>query len=376
MHRRCVAVLCVTIAWAGAFPTPLSAHDLERTRVTLDVTSGGRFELVVWNDPDWLVQRLERFAGDGRDLPRPATPAERDARLARLAALFPDRVVLFVDGHEVRPDDVEFVASPRDPDAASRPLAHYRLRGRLPRDARTLRWYYGLVVDPYPIEIQRADGRRVTEVVLGDAWSTSLDLSGQFEPAPRAIVARRAFTSGATAIVPDGSESLFFVGGLMLASLRGRRRRGLMVFAASLLATLSAALLRMMPVPPAAFTGIVTAGSLIYVALECVSERPFVGWRSAVVATFGGAHGLRVALHVIERGFAADDPQWMLTWIATGSGVAVVLVAAAVVTVGCIACYRDREWYRDRIAVPMAIATGGAGAAWTAARLAAALVRG
>lgn len=376
MRRRCLALLCITIAWVGASFTPLAAHDLERTRVTLAMTSGGRFELVVWNDPDWLVQRLERFADNAQALPRPATLAERDQRLAHLAPLFPDRIVLFVDGHEVRPDDVEFVASPRDAEAGARPLARYRLRGRLPRDARTLRWYYGLVVDPYPIEIQRADGRLVTEVVLGDAWSTSLDLSGQFQPVPGTMVARRAFASGATAIVPDGSESLFFVCGLMLASLRGRRRRGLIVFAASLLATLSAVLLRVVPMPPAALTGIVTAGSLIYVALECVSERPFVGWRAAVVAAIGGAHGLRVATHVIERGLAVDDPQRMLTWIAVVSGVVIVLVAAAVVTVGCIACYRDREWYRDRIAVPMAIATGGAGAAWTAARLAAALVRG
>ena len=50
----------------------------------------------------------------------------------------------------------------------------------MPPDARTLRWFYGLVIDPYPLTIRRADGRIVVEEVQGDAWSRTIDLSGQF----------------------------------------------------------------------------------------------------------------------------------------------------------------------------------------------------
>jgi hypothetical protein len=56
-----------------------------------------------------------------------------------------------------------------------------RLRGHLPLDAQTLRWYYGLVIDPYPLTIHRADGRVIVEEVQGDAWSRTIDLSGQFQ---------------------------------------------------------------------------------------------------------------------------------------------------------------------------------------------------
>ena len=59
-------------------------------------------------------------------------------------------------------------------------LSINRLRGRVPTDARTLRWFYGLVIDPYPLTIRRADGRLVVEEVAGDAWSRTIDLSGQF----------------------------------------------------------------------------------------------------------------------------------------------------------------------------------------------------
>jgi hypothetical protein len=128
---------------------PASAHDLENTNVLLAFERDGSFVLDVANDPNWLKLRLERFPGN-----------------------FADRVVLWVDGHEVRPTSVEFLPGPT--------VATHRLRGRMPPDARTLRWYYGLVIDPYPLAVRRADGRVVVEEIAGDAWSETIDLTGQF----------------------------------------------------------------------------------------------------------------------------------------------------------------------------------------------------
>ena len=129
------------------------AHDVERTQVLLSFARDGSFTLDVSSDPNWLKQRLLRYDGT-----------------------FIDRVVLFVDGHEIRPASIDFIPS------ANEGLATYRMRGRFPTDARTLRWYYGMVVDPYPLAIQRADGRVVVEEIAGDAWSGAIDLTGQFTP--------------------------------------------------------------------------------------------------------------------------------------------------------------------------------------------------
>jgi hypothetical protein len=96
---------------------------------------------------------------------------------------FADRVVMWVDGREVRPESVEFLPfdSPRLAQGrAEEGLSRYRLRGRVPTDARTLRWFYGLVIDPYPLTIRRADGRAIVEEIQGNAWSGTIDLSGQF----------------------------------------------------------------------------------------------------------------------------------------------------------------------------------------------------
>jgi hypothetical protein len=132
--------------WLAAAP---AAHDLERTQVVLAFERDGSFVLDVSNDPSWLKLRLESFPGS-----------------------FADRVVLWVDGHEVRPTSVEFIPGPT--------TATHRLRGRMPTDAHSLRWYYGLVIDPYPLAVRRADGRVVVEEIGGDAWSRAIDLTGQF----------------------------------------------------------------------------------------------------------------------------------------------------------------------------------------------------
>ncbi len=147
-------VLCALgVLAAGA--RHAGAHDLERTSVALTFARDGSFVLDVSNDPSWLKLRMEPFHGN-----------------------FVDRIVLFVDGHEVRPTSVEFIP------AETR--ATYRLRGRMPSDARTLRWYYGLVIDPYPLTIRRADGRLQVEEIAGDAWSRPIDLTGQFGAGKRA----------------------------------------------------------------------------------------------------------------------------------------------------------------------------------------------
>jgi len=173
-HIALFVVLCLTA-------TAAQGHDLERTQVSIAFLADGSFILDVANDPNWLLLRLERFS------PEPQRPGmDRDERLRHLAPIFIDRVVLFVDGHEVRPDSAEYIPPrPQLPSDNLIPLATYRLRGRMSPSARVLRWCYGLVIDPYPLTIRGADGHTKTEWVLGDAWSGTLDLTTRFRaPSP------------------------------------------------------------------------------------------------------------------------------------------------------------------------------------------------
>jgi hypothetical protein len=163
----------------------LHAHDLERTHVRIAFADDGTFVVDVANDPAWLLLRLEPFAG--RTIPPNISPAERDRRLAELVPVFIDRVVFFVDEHEVRPASGEYLPA----------QGAYRLRGRLPPGARTLRWFYGLVIDPYPLTVRTTEGSARTLTVAGEAWSEAIAIP----PPGRASGREIAFLVGAAAIM-------------------------------------------------------------------------------------------------------------------------------------------------------------------------------
>ena len=185
------------------------AHDLERTQVSIAFARDGSFVLDVANDANWLLLRLEPFADSAV---RAATVSTaRDERLRALSSVFVDRVVLFVDGHEVRPMSVEYVPPRGGPAADDRSaIAMYRLRGRVGAGARGLRWFYGLVIDPYPLTVRKANGQSTTRWVAEAAWSAPIDLAGTFQP-PRLQMA---------------TESLAFavVLGILLLGLKRRSR--------------------------------------------------------------------------------------------------------------------------------------------------------
>ena len=161
--RLLISVCLITLA------VPSLAHDAKRTEVILSFERDGSFILDVANDLNWLRARLPAFSPDSAASP----PVE--LTMQSLGSVFIDRVVLWVDGHEIRPTSAEYI-NPHSESA----LRIYRLRGRMPSGSRTLRWYYGLVIDPYPLTIRRSDGRTFVETVYGDAWSSPIDISGQF----------------------------------------------------------------------------------------------------------------------------------------------------------------------------------------------------
>src|SRR3954471_20424133 len=83
------------LAAFACFAATAGAHDFERTRVTLTFARDGSFVLDVTNDAAWLPHRLIAFRHcDPRGTPSCA-----------------DRVMLFIDGREVRPESVEMLAN-------------------------------------------------------------------------------------------------------------------------------------------------------------------------------------------------------------------------------------------------------------------------
>ena len=371
MTRTSAAVLSRRIALTAVvaavlLAATLRAHDSEQTQVTLNFAPDGQFDLVVSNDANWLLLRLERFDPESQPTIGSLSPAERDARLAALSQVFMDRVVLFVDGHEVRPESVTYEAPGRDANGEPARNAAYHLRGWMPLTARSLRWYYGLVVDPYPLAVRRADTREVSETVLGDAWSGPIDLAGQFIVASPWDVTRRYATLALTSILPRGPEHILFLLGLLLLGPASRAwSMRLAVFAVALSASLSMCTLGSIELPDRALE-VLVALSIVWIALDCLLARRARAWQLVPIVAAGIVHGASLAQHVLDTSPFRDDPA--LIALALNLGAAGGQLAVAGLGLLCLASYGARVWYRRRIVVPASIALACAGAYWTLVR--------
>lgn len=357
MFRLCLIAALVCVARLEP-----SAHEAERTRVTLTLQSNGQFILEVANDPTWLLLRLETFAGGS--VPPNLTPAQRDARLAQLTDVLADRIVLFVDAAEVRASAVDYIPPPREPDNA---LAIFRLRGSMPRDATRLRWLYGLVADPYPLDIRQPDGSTTVEWIEGANWSEVIDLSKSFTRPTRLEIARQYLWLGYTHILPKGLDHILFVLGIFLLSRRWQTMLlQVTAFTVAHSITLGLSIYGIVSLPSRIVEPLI-ALSIAYVAVENLFTRDLKPWRVALVFMFGLLHGLGFAGVLRELGLPRQEFLTALLTFNLGveGGQLTVIAAALLIT----APVMNKGWYRQRIVVPASIVIAAIGLYWTIARL-------
>ena len=334
------------------------AHEAERTRVTLALAADGRFTLDVANDPLWLLLRLETFAGGS--VPPNLTPAQRDQRLAQLTGVFADRIVLFVDANEVRATTVVYLPPQGE-------LATFRLTGAMPRDATRLRWLYGLVADPYPLEIRQPDGSSTVEWIHGTNWSDVIDLSRSFTRPTRAEIALQYLWLGYTHILPKGLDHILFVLGIFLLSPHWKTMLlQVTAFTVAHSITLALSIYGVVSLPSRLVEPLI-ALSIAYVAIENIVTRELKPWRLVLVFMFGLLHGLGFAGVLRELGLPREE---FLTALVTfnlgveGGQLTVIALALAVT-----APVMKTGWYRQRVVVPASIAIAAIGLYWTLVRV-------
>jgi hydrogenase/urease accessory protein HupE len=368
--------ILIAVLIAGASMATL-AHESERTKVTLSLEADGRFTLDVANDPNWLLLRLETFAGGS--MPPNITSDQRDRRLAQLTDVFADRIVLFVDAHEVRASAVEYLPPAREPfdSAQGRPgagspepenaLARFRLTGVMPRDATRLRWLYGLVADPYPLEVRQPDGSSTVEWIEGTNWSDVIDLSKSFTRPTRLEIARQYLWLGYTHILPKGLDHILFVLGIFLLSPRWKTMLlQVTAFTVAHSITLGLSIYGIVSLPSRIVEPLI-ALSIAYVAIENLFTRELKPWRVALVFTFGLLHGLGFAGVLKDLGLPREEfVTALLTFNLGVEGGQLTVIAAALIAV---MPFMKKGWYRRRVVIPASIAIAAIGLYWTLVRV-------
>ena len=351
----------MVLAVLTATQAPL-AHEAERTRVVLALQADGHFTLEVANDPLWMLMRLETFAG-GTVPPNP-TATHRDSRLAQLGDVFADRMVMFVDGHEVRAESVAYVPPPASPPEA---LASFTLTGHLPRGATTLRWLYGIVADPYPLEIRQADGSSTIEWITGTNWSGIIDLTRSFPPPTRGEIVQQYLLLGYAHILPKGLDHILFVLGIFLLSPQLKTMLlQVTAFTVAHSITLGLSIYGLVSLPARVVEPLI-ALSIAYVAIENLVTRDLKPWRLALVFTFGLLHGLGFAGVLRELGLPREEfLTGLLTFNLGVEGGHLTVIAIAMLLVRP---FVQRGWYRHRVVIPAALVIAAIGIYWTITRL-------
>ena len=338
------------------------AHESERTRIVLTFTGDERFVLEVANDPLWMLMRLETFAGG--TVPANPTAAQRDARLTQLGDVFADRLVLFVDGREVRAESVTYVPPPASPPDA---LATFRLTGHMPRGAATLRWLYGIVADPYPLEIRQVDGSSTVEWITGTNWSSVIDLTSSFPRPTRWEIAQQYLLLGYTHILPKGLDHILFVLGIFLLSPRLKPMLlQVTAFTVAHSITLGLSIYGLVSLPSRVVEPLI-ALSIAYVAIENLVTRELKPWRLALVFMFGLLHGLGFAGVLRELGLPRGEfLTGLLTFNLGVEGGQLTVIAMAMLLVWP---FKTKGWYRHRVVIPASLVIAAIGIYWFWARI-------
>ena len=167
-------------------------------------------------------------------------------------------------------------------------------------------------------------------------------------------------------ILPKGLDHILFVLGLFFLSPRMKPLLWqITAFTAAHTVALALGALGFVTIPSGIVEPLIAA-SIVFVALENLVSDRLRPWRPAMVFCFGLLHGLGFASVLGEVGL--PEGQFVPALLGFNLGVELgqlTVVALAFLSVGW---FRDRPWYRRRIAMPASVAIAAVGIWWVLER--------
>jgi hydrogenase/urease accessory protein HupE len=338
-------------------------HDAEHTQVKVAFFPDGTFQVDVLNPPVWFRERLEPLA----EVPvvDPLMGADRDRRLGELRGVFAEWVWLLFDGVRVAAEP-EYVPTPVASEDETT-LATMRMRGRVPEGAVEFSWAYGLVIDPYPMQILARDGSTITHWVEGPFESERFQIAALTPPSRWSVIVSY-LGLGFTHILPKGLDHILFVIGIYLLSTRIKPILAqVTAFTVAHTITLGMTIFGVISLPPSVVEPLI-ALSIAYVSVENLFTSELKPWRLGLVFGFGLLHGMGFAGVLSGLGLPRSERLTALLSFNLGvEGGQLAVIAAMFLALGWL---RDREWYRRRTVLPISFAIAGVGLYWTVTRIA------
>lgn len=169
-------------------------------------------------------------------------------------------------------------------------------------------------------------------------------------------------------ILPKGLDHILFVLGLFFLSTHLRPLLWqITAFTLAHTVTLALGAMGWVTVPPSIVEPLIAA-SITYVAVENIFTSQLSRWRPFVIFGFGLLHGLGFASVLGEFGLPKD--QFFAALIGFNIGVEfgqITVISLAFLAVGI--WFRDKDWYRGRIAIPASVLIALIGGYWVVQRV-------
>jgi hypothetical protein len=361
------------LAAALALPRALEAHDFQIMETLLVLKSSGHFQADLICDLDALALGVSPTTDNEANAAalRALDEAEMRSRVDRLGETFARRVRVRFDG-EPAPFAVSFPEyEGLERHAISGPSLlgiTARLTGEIPGDSAAVSFFASRAFGPTQLTILDERDLSGHRVVLQPGEESPPWQPGQGEKQGGGLgVAARYAVLGFQHILPAGLDHVLFVLGLFLLSARWRPLLWqVTAFTVAHTATLALSGLGVVRLSPGVVEPLV-ALSIAWIAIENLFTERLHPWRPAVVFAFGLLHGLGFAGVLGELGL--PEGERITALLAFNLGVEagqITVLAAAFLALGL---WRERAWYRSRLAIPASLAIAAVGLYWAATRV-------
>jgi len=399
VRAAAIAAIVLLTLVAGPAPERAVAHELGFTRAVAVLLPDGDFRIDMQVDLDALALGVPQSTDDAELVAAldAMSPAQLDETIDNLRQTFLRRVRLRFDGEAFLPE-VTFPAARSEQARAQQTVLGLtaRLSGTAPAGATEF------TIQPSrafpPLHITYIDARRrslsaarlddlLLPVATADDEATTaafmdqlgdlvtgrqiLEKGDRSDPYPldrpppqpgRFEVAGQYLRLGFAHILPLGIDHILFVLGLFLLNTAWRPLLlQVTAFTAAHTLTLALSTYGYISLSPAIVEPLI-ALSIAWIAFENVVTDKLTWWRPAVVFGFGMLHGLGFAGVLAELGLPRDE--YFTALLSFNVGVELGQLAVIALAFVALGAFRQRDWYRARVTVPISAVIGLIGLYW------------
>ena len=366
--KHFIVLLLVTLSIS-----PVEAHQFLPTEATLSILSDTEYGLVIEFDLIEMVQTVRKLEGSGdelingvRTLPFP----ELIEALSEIRARLQEDVTLYFDDTEQSIAEFQF---PTDHDIfmllrRSDISTDYRLtivsEGPIPEGANNIQVQFPEYLGPVNLIISSP---RFLLINAGNKSESYLLDSASLQNHSGLSQLLIYGYQGIIHIIPQGLDHILFILALFLLSSKlVNLFWQITVFTLAHTITLIIATYGVVNLSPNIVEPLI-AFSIAFVAAENIYHSKLQTWRVIIVFMFGLLHGMGFASVLLDMGL--PQGRLLASLIAFNVGVEIGQLFVVALALALLGWFRNCDWYRQRITIPISVVIALIGILWTYERV-------